>query len=137
MKIRNVIACLNPEIFELKREICAAAPPWMQAIICKIAVRVVRSRRGRASYSNCTATVPLWAWQKGREFAHYYLSHELAHHVAHFGSGYRGHGEIFQAALQRLTPYAYFELGYKPKLAKASGITAPRGTELVDMRPAR
>lgn len=41
---------------------------------------------------------------------------------------------VFQAALQRLTPHAYFELGYKPKMAAAAGITAPDGVELVDMR---
>ena len=89
---------------------------------------ITNTERGFCHYTARTITVPLWAFQKGTEYFHYYVAHELAHVLNHHYYKTRGHGPSFQAFLIRLTPYVKYELAYKPRLAVAAGITRSMGT---------
>jgi predicted metal-dependent hydrolase len=127
--LRHEVTHLNEPLHVIKTEIYENAPEWMQPAIRRATVRVTATHHGHASLTRKTATIPLWAWNKGHDFTHYYLAHELAHLVTRSS----GHGPEFQSALARLSPYAYFELGYRPKSARAAGIRIPEGAALVQM----
>jgi hypothetical protein len=92
-----------------------------------VTIYAVDQRRGRAYCKRRQITVPVWAFTrpKGEGFVIYYLAHELAH-IADYDAGNRNiqHGPVFMAAFKKLCPieFQHFELGYKPRNARAAGI---------------
>lgn len=89
-------------------------------------IYVTRTRHGQAWFNCKWITVPLWAMSKDAEYIDWYISHELAHIIQFARGDFKaGHGPAFQATLKSLTPYAYHELGYKPRMATAAGISKP------------
>ena len=72
--------------------------------------------------------VPTWAVKKDMgAYGYYYLAHELAH-IAAFDSDYdykHIHDAVFMREFKRICPenIQHYELRYKPRAAKAAGIT--------------
>ena len=99
-------------------------------------IYVVDQRCGRVRYSARTCTIPRWCIKnpetgnaihklgyKGEllsSFWIYYLAHELAHVISKSGS----HGSEFMKTFIEICPaeLQFFEIGYKPRNAKAAGI---------------
>lgn len=85
--------------------------------------RVSKGRRGYCYYRTKTITIPKHALRlsRGAGYDEYYLAHEMAHAKAGKAAA---HGPAFMACLQSLCPpaYVHYELGYKPRNAKAAGI---------------
>lgn len=89
-------------------------------------------KRGFCKPESKVITIPLWTtgespnhgtpndlWGKSMVWV-YYIAHELAHAVADTVK----HGPEFYEAFRRLCPeeLQHYELGYKPRNAKAAGI---------------
>ena len=98
---------------------------------------VVDQSRGRCYYGAKTITIPAWLFRlptHHRAFTDqlgykiWYLAHELSH--AYTASD--NHGPLFMARLIDTCPpeYTHYELGYKPRAAKAAGITVPSSINL-------
>ena len=85
---------------------------------------VVRQRRGSAYILSGSFTIPLWAYQRSQEYFFYYVAHEVSHLLA----CEPGHGEMFYDEFKRLCPseWQHYEIEYKPRLAKAAGISEKR-----------
>ena len=85
---------------------------------------VTDTKRGRCSYKSGTITVPIWTIRRGVEYMLWYACHEIAHTMAIATRG-DAHGPKFMAALISICPEdsLHHELGYKPRLAAAAGIT--------------
>jgi len=92
---------------------------------------------GRCSYGTKTITIPIWAivpdtkqekelTQNNPEYWKYYLAHEMAHAYAYEDHGTNmHHGPEFMEIFKILCPehLQHFELHYKPRNAKAAGIS--------------
>jgi hypothetical protein len=85
---------------------------------------VTDTRRGRCYTTKHCFTVPTWAIKKSWAYAIYYACHEMAHINTPRVKG-NVHGAAFMAEFIRLCPdhLQHHELGYKPRLAAAAGIT--------------
>jgi hypothetical protein len=97
---------------------------------------VTKTRCGRHSHKNKNITVPVWAMEllqrdkeihcNDKEYAIYYACHEIAH-IMSTESRVHGvmHSPEFYEAFRAICParLQYFEIGYKPTLAAAAGIT--------------
>ncbi len=100
-------------------------------------IYAVHSQRGYAFYKDRRITVPSWAFspRDGRckdekeriEHLQWYLSHEIAHiaNYIEFGKDHDIHGPNFMRHLIRICPpnATRFEINYKPRNAKAAGIS--------------
>lgn len=119
---RYVEEGITSQLPEMLPQLADTPPPNVE-MFC------VRQRKGRAYYRARRVTVPLWAFTrpKGEGYGLYYLAHELAHIAAGPAAN---HGPEFMRHFKRLCPpeYQHFELGYKPKSAKAAGISESQGT---------
>lgn len=125
--IRKICHKDQLETEAMRAMIIADAPLRYRHTLNSIHVFVTDTRRGRARHADNTATIPLWAKQRGVDYFNYYMAHELAHHVCFRDyDRVRGHGPIFQEVLQELTTFAHFELEYKPRFASAAGISKPQ-----------
>jgi hypothetical protein len=88
---------------------------------------VTDTNTGRVKFKNwkvTTITIPLWAHLDDREgYEVYYLAHELAHA---YGDGWQ-HNATFYKWFDLICPeeYQHYELEYKPRAAKAAGISMP------------
>jgi predicted metal-dependent hydrolase len=85
---------------------------------------VVDQNRGWCNKTTKTITIPSWAIQRNHDgYNVYYIAHELAH-----SDTWDIHGPKFMARFMELCPAElwYHELEYKPRSAKAAGISAPR-----------
>lgn len=95
-------------------------------ITSEYTIYVTDTVRGRCRHSQKSLTVPTWALkeEKGEGYAVYYACHEMAHVLAPATRG-NVHGPAFMKAFMGLCPkeYQHFEIGYKPRLAMAAGIT--------------
>jgi hypothetical protein len=82
------------------------------------------TKRGRCASRSRTLTVPIWAMNKGTEYLLWYACHEISHILAPSERG-NVHGPKFMAALISICPEdsLHYELGYKPRLAAAAGIS--------------
>lgn len=132
--IKNIDAALT---FILNENISAIASESLAQHI-ELAVKdgwlffAVNSRRGFCTYTLKTVTIPVWAINKGKDHATWYIAHELAHIYA----GYKAHhGPQFQAQLARICPIEcqHFEYGYKPRNAKAAGLMQLTAAELATL----
>lgn len=109
----------------LERAVYAISPEW-KIYCCDV-------RRGFCRPWRKVITIPLWTtgesrvnytprdlWDRPMVWV-YYIAHELAHAVADTEK----HGPEFYEAFKRLCPeeLQHYELGYKPRNAKAAGIT--------------
>jgi hypothetical protein len=97
----------------------------------------VQQRRGYAYYKERLFTIPSFAFNikrqdvkddaERKEYLLWYVSHELAHiaNFEEFGINYDNHGPNFMRHLIRICPpnATRFEVGYKPRNAKAAGIS--------------
>ena len=84
--------------------------------------------RGRTRYDRKDITVPKWAFNTDKiGYEIYYACHEIAHILAPAKKG-NHHGAEFMAAFKKICPveFQHYELGYKPRLAKAAGIRRPK-----------
>lgn len=85
-------------------------------------IYVVDHNRGRCYYDTKTITIPAWAITK-RDIGYkiYYIAHEFAHAFTRGDN----HGSKFMSKLKQLCPleYVHHELDYKPRAAKAAGIS--------------
>jgi hypothetical protein len=117
-----------PSLKTIAREIIAA--DWK--------IYVVDQSRGYCSYTAKIITVPTWAVapqkqhfykHKGKplQYKQWYIAHELAH--AYTASAH--HGPIFMQRLIDTCPEdsIHFELGYKPRNARAAGIIDDLGLD--------
>lgn len=93
----------------------------------------VDQTRGTCYYSSKTITLPTWAMLREVEYRTWYLCHEMAHaltpvHITQL----RPHGIEFMENLIRICPNESieFELEYKPRNAKASGIGVTVGKKI-------
>jgi predicted metal-dependent hydrolase len=79
--------------------------------------------RGYCRYSTKSITVPKWAFGKGWDYLIYYICHEIAHAMTPRVKGDQ-HGPQFMESFKTVCPveYQHYELGYKPRLARAAGI---------------
>lgn len=121
-------AFFNSDMLEMRARIAArvAHKPDYVAIIEATAAYLTDTSRGHYYTKSKFITVPVWAFiTKKVGYFDWYTAHEFAHAI----TGSRGHGPAFQAVLQELTPYAHWELGYKPRLAYAAGIRQPINQE--------
>lgn len=86
---------------------------------------VVAQTRGYCDRQSKVITIPLWVLNQSVGEKIWYISHELAH--AYTPAMFESHGKEFMAKLQEICPveHVHFELGYKPRNAKAAGITKP------------
>lgn len=116
-------------------EACSSYKPLATAI-ANIEVfgwkfKATTQRRGWCSYSQQLITLPAWVlayateqkYEKQKGFFTYYLAHEVAHALT---SPYKpAHGQEFMNKLKRICPPAFihYELEYKPREAKAAGIS--------------
>ena len=82
------------------------------------------TKKGRCSYRSGTLTVPIWVFKRDMSYILWYACHEIAHTMAIATKG-NHHGPEFMAALISICPedFLHHELGYKPRLAAAAGIT--------------
>lgn len=84
--------------------------------------------RGWCSLRDKTITIPEWVLAarmeklKGKGYATWYVSHELAHSYA---PRQEQHGPLFMEQLIRICPkeFQYFEYGYKQRNAKDAGVS--------------
>lgn len=91
---------------------------------------------GRNKEEICDVLIPLFAFKNGIEYLTYYIAHEFAHAWVYSSSlagdiewpGVNYHGPEFMKRFKLLCPseYWHYELSYKPKLAKAAGITGTK-----------
>ena len=94
----------------------------------KIVYFAVNQSRGRAYYNRKgvrIVTIPKFVIDSDKPgYLTYYVAHELAHHYDDVTGGGVGHGETFMYWLKQLCPkeFQHYELGYKPKFARAAGI---------------
>jgi hypothetical protein len=80
-------------------------------------------------------TIPLWAINDAKkknveehDYVTYYIAHELAHAITWVKVGSRvNHGPEFMKEFKNLCPKRlwHHEIGYKPRNAKAAGISHP------------
>ena len=95
----------------------------------------VSQSRGTCYADHKVITIPVWVIDR-RDLGEkiWYISHEIAH--AYDGCIHE-HGPEFMEWLKRICPqeYWHYELGYKPRNAKAAGIRNPAEVEfkLVDL----
>ncbi len=84
-------------------------------------IYIVDQRRGYCDDRAKIITIPVFALNKTLEYKIWYLCHEMAHAIA--GCKYN-HGPEFMKVLQDICPKdcIEFELGYKPRNARAAGI---------------
>jgi len=85
--------------------------------------------RGMAYWAHPVITIPVFAIHKAKinpGYTHWYMAHELAHKFAYYECEYKDHGAKFMYWLKLLCPakYQHYELGYKPRLAAAAGISS-------------
>jgi hypothetical protein len=97
-----------------------------------IAIYCVNQKCGWYHHRKKYITVPSWIINRpmGNGFLKYYVAHELAHAVTYaqypeYGTLCTGHGPLFMENFKKICPkeFQHFELGYKPRNAKAAGIT--------------
>jgi len=91
----------------------------------------VKQSRGRSYWKANVITIPVFAIHKARinpGFTHYYMAHELAHR---FAGNEANHGHDFMRWFRILCParYQHYELGYKPRLAAAAGISSKESND--------
>jgi len=112
-----------------------------------VKIYAVNQRRGYWTPSRRYITIPTWVFKEsegkdGRKkkpgYDIYYIAHELAHMVvteiekAYRAKGmrvyYSPHGPEFMREFKKICPkeYWHYELNYKPRNAKAAGISEPR-----------
>jgi hypothetical protein len=115
---------------ELRERLAEAGIP----IPDRLDVYVTKTVRGRACIRGRNVTVPLWAYDLKRsdrdthgmdpDYPIYYACHEIAHIMAPGAN----HGPKFMAAFRAICPehLQHFELGYKPRNARAAGIRSPK-----------
>lgn len=93
---------------------------------------------GLCSYAREWVVVPKWAMYraphstkhgKTKLYCLYYLAHECAHSLAWNAYGNVHHGPEFMYYFKQICPkeLQFFEAHYKPKLAKAAGISLCSG----------
>lgn len=96
-------------------------------------IYAVDQRRGTCYLHRKVITIPVWVIKNnhgnGKELC-WYLSHELAHAYAWIHDRCGDHGPKFMRWLKQICPpdCIHYELGYKPRNAKAAGIRAPADT---------
>jgi hypothetical protein len=88
----------------------------------------VDSRCGACYYIQKVITIPCWALSSKDNPAGYktwYISHEISHAIAWNRSKCADHGPVFMNTLKEICPKycVHYELGYKPRNAKAAGIS--------------
>lgn len=73
-------------------------------------------------------TVPIWVVSKGFDYLTYYVAHELAHGLSYKDTKKMHHDQNFMYWFKKLCPvdFQHFELNYKPRNAKAAGISKPK-----------
>lgn len=92
------------------------------------------TKRGWCYYNTKHITIPLWAvYARRGGYLTYYIAHELSHAIASnkFGDDYglsyvyKPHGPEFMEIFMKVCPksYQHYEIDYKPRNAKAAGIT--------------
>ncbi len=101
---------------------------------------VVNQRCGRAYLGRDAITIPEWVMRKEAGQIFYYVAHEMAHFFAYYKSyqtidGMRWrvipkqpHGPEFMHWFKKICPedWWHYETNYKPRHAKAAGITKPK-----------
>lgn len=93
-----------------------------ELIAARWTFKVSRGRRGFCYWVSRSITIPTHALVSEQPgYAEYYLAHEMAHAKA---GKKAAHGPEFMDWLKRLCPpeFVHYELGYKPRNAKAAGI---------------
>ncbi len=91
---------------------------------------IVSQRRGRCYPKHKVITIPLWVFgREDKEYAVYYIAHELAH--MGWGDNEASHGIEFMQRFKLICPehLQHYELLYKPRNAKAAGITELKGKQ--------
>lgn len=89
----------------------------------------VDQRRGICYYNDRVITIPMFVLKHPdrKNYVNWYVSHECAHafNFIHSMGKPDGHGPAFMAELKKICPPAslHFETGYKPRNAKAAGIS--------------
>ena len=87
----------------------------------------VQQTRGFCKYSSKIITIPIWIFSRkdSKEYVIYYLAHEMAHAMLHEKRIRCSHGQAFMEEFKRICPVElqHHELAYKPKNAKAAGIS--------------
>jgi len=84
----------------------------------KIHAHVTGTVRGRA-YKTYQFTIPLWAYNRGKDYFTYYTAHELSHilvYIKYRGIESRPHGEEFYIIFRQLCPLEvqHYELEFRP-----------------------
>lgn len=140
--VRCVVEEHNPLVYKKCKDLIAAYESNTRSL-GRIPVRIndrpmdffaVDQSRGRAYYNRKgrrIVTIPVHAIDRDKTHPGYlawYVAHELAHHYDQFANRVSsGHGENFMHWLKQLCPkeYQHYELGYKPRFARAAGIRNP------------
>lgn len=120
MKARKPVR-VCPEFTAVLHQIAAGSEPVRRLLELGWKIYGVRQYRGHCRASRKQITVPHWAQSRGPDYVVYYLHHEAAHA---YSSGM--HSPEFYEQFKRICPphVQHFELNYKPRTAKAAGITA-------------
>lgn len=97
---------------------------------------VVDQIGGNCYYDYSYITIPKWVFYDMccENYCEYYICHELAHidnairWVKNNKSVYKAHGKEFMKQFKMICPteLQHHELDYKPRSAKAAGITKPK-----------
>lgn len=97
-----------------------------------ISLYATNQNRGWYVHSKRYISIPRWVIEnKKTGYDFYYIAHELAHAwvFENVGRNVQSHGPEFMEAFKMICPkeYWHYELGYKPRNAKAAGISKPKG----------
>lgn len=97
-----------------------------QLLLSDWQIHVTSQQRGFCRYTTKEINIPYWAIQRGKDYANWYVAHEFAHAFC-FLAGHvnEQHGSVFMEYLKDLCPAEslHFETSYKPRSAKAAGIS--------------
>lgn len=75
-------------------------------------VKFKEVQKGRAYYKTGRITIPLWSLRRSREFAYYYIIHEICHFI---DMGINNHNDRFKS----IEKYWLAQFGLQPVYMKA------------------
>lgn len=118
---RKVVYSLQSEVDSAVEMLLADSGLTLQTRGAPWSIVVTNTRRGFCRKHVKSITIPLWAYKSGADMFLYYVAHELAHVFTRSDK----HGPEFMENFKRICPPElwHFELGYKPRNAKAAGIS--------------
>jgi len=83
-----------------------------------ITIKFKNVRRGSARNRTRKITIPIWAIQKSRAFAIYYIIHEVSHFIVNDKLGGGGHCEVFKQVETTILEKYYMKPVYKKAYVK-------------------